>query len=177
MSKNSSINTADLQRFHDSVAPLVATLPSVIDAYQRKDELERNLATLKKEVDETKADTERQLDVRNAQLQAARDQLTETGANLRTAQQELRDVVINNKRRVDEAEKEANALIEQQKARVVAAAAEADKAESQKKARIDSVNADVAAAMEAGHMELQTLESKLANSRLAVEELRKKLGD
>jgi hypothetical protein len=170
------INSRELQKFLDVFGPVVATLPAVINAAEKKEELGRHIAILEGRRDAAVADAAKVTADSVAAVAQANTDLKDIAAQKAALAQEIKASAADNKAKIAEAKKvaqvsidEVNAGVEQAK---VAAADEVAKIEAQKTeawASLAAASADLTA-------QIADLEKRKTAAEKALDTLRAKLG-
>ena len=170
-----AINPKELQKFHDLWAPMIASLPAVINAVETAAELERHTLILRTQCDEIIAEgAASKVDMANAVLKAQSElkgieaekaEKTKAAAAHAKACQD----------RIADAEASVNARVIEQAARAdaaVAMKANIEKELAERKAKADS---EYAEHLNAKRTELEELEAKLLSAQKTLDKLRSKL--
>lgn len=170
------VNPKELQKFLDLWGPVIAVLPSVINATEREEELARHIVALEAQLVQVKADTEANLAERAAKVAAAdqmlaslKDQRVQAAAEVKVAQAEA-------KAEVASAKKEAEAKIKVLEASTVNAQAKLRAAQGELNAKLAEQAAAFAEQATTLQADIDELERKRAQAESALAELRFKLG-
>jgi hypothetical protein len=81
-----SINPKELQKFYDLWAPMLAAIPTVINAVEHSDELTKHVAILEAQRDKALSDSQGHIASAQAQVAELKDQLKQLAAQRKVAQ-------------------------------------------------------------------------------------------
>lgn len=171
-----SINTKELQRFHDVWGPMINSLPTVINATERMADLEKYLAELNAKADTVKVESQRELDLKNAQVSAANEQLNTLRAKKRQIESETDAALKIQKAKMAQIQSEVEAKVAECSDRVNAAQARAAQAEAMAAAMFAEADKVVADKMVELGKEVAAADKRVRDAETALDKLRAKLG-
>ena len=172
MTEKAQINTKELQKFYDVWGPMIASLPAVISASERHEELGRHVKILEDQRDAATKDTEARKAELAAAVEKARAALAGIAAKRKESEDELRAAQRDLKDRQKKAEAAADAAVKAAQGRVESANQTAVMAEKNREDRIAAVNADVEKAKADGEAEIAAIDARRASAQKALDKLR-----
>ena len=171
-----NINPKELQKFHDLWAPMIASLPAVINAVETAAEMERHVAILSAQRDQAVAEATASKNDASEVILKARAELKDIAAE----KSELTKSVKVHGKACEERIKEAEANVSAQAAlnadKVKALVAETAAVAETLASRIAQANADYAEVLATKLAEVKDLESRGAKAQESLDKLRAKLG-
>lgn len=170
------VNPKELQKFMDVWQPVIAALPTVINAVEREQELSSNVARLEAQLQKTLSDIEAAVSQKSERLALVDAEIQVLIGRKNEANQELKDTLRDTKAEIAQAKKAAAAKIKEHET----AAAEAESAAAAAEKNLDLKLKAIETSFDSLRAEKQSQIDELEAKRLAAEktlsELRSKLG-
>lgn len=171
-----AVDVSALRKFQDLWGPVLESIPAVMDAVAKQNDLDRALQKAKKELEDAK----KEVADAKVEAQSIRDKAAEEDATLVA---KFNAAVAAAEQRVRDAEDAAQKRINEVGAKVIAAEqklaqhqAAITAAEARSKANIAAAEKQHAEAVKAKEAEIKALEDRKAVVEAAIETLKSKLG-
>lgn len=171
-----SVNLSELRKFQEIWGPVLQTIPAVVDMVERKDDLERAIASAQREYEKVKTHIETQLQVGTAQideavvkLNAIEAQRAQVAQDIEAAKAQAREDAVVAERAKQERLSAANAKI----AEAAGKLSSVEKEYATKLAQERTAHAEAVSVLSA---EIAALEARKNDVQAALDSLKAKLG-
>lgn len=169
-------NPKELQKFLDLWGPVIASLPTVINALERENDLTRNLAIMEARLQDLNKQCELAQSSVWAEMAKAHEELAVIQAQKAETATEVKEAKAQAKKDVAEAKKTADAAIAAHETRVEKSKAYADKVEQDTAARVTKADSYLISKVADGEATLAELEARRLIAEGVLADLRAKLG-